>query len=63
MLISKRWYKDEKQCESTSILCQQSFIDGFQEFTDTTIYNETYLEMPYNIVNIPYECVYKSLNQ
>ncbi|CAG8787953.1 25411_t:CDS:2, partial [Racocetra persica] len=25
------------------------------EFTDTTIYNETYLEMTYNIVNIPYE--------
>ncbi|CAG8847778.1 27860_t:CDS:1, partial [Racocetra persica] len=33
------------------------------EFTNTTIYNETYIEMPYNIVNILYECVYKSLNQ
>ncbi|CAG8766844.1 3559_t:CDS:1, partial [Racocetra persica] len=35
----------------------------FQEFTDTTIYNETYLEILYNIVNIPYKRVYKSLNQ
>ncbi|CAG8806028.1 14635_t:CDS:1, partial [Racocetra persica] len=33
------------------------------KFTNTTIYNETYLEMPYNIVNIPYKRVYKSLNQ
>ncbi|CAG8767474.1 19194_t:CDS:1, partial [Racocetra persica] len=33
------------------------------KFTDTTIYNEAYLEMPYNIVNISYKRIYKSLNQ
>jgi hypothetical protein len=63
MLISKRWYNDEKQREPTSILCQQPFTDGFQEPSVNTLQTETFLEMPYKMVNIPYEHVYNSLNQ
>ncbi|CAG8853960.1 25890_t:CDS:2, partial [Gigaspora margarita] len=52
ILVSKCWYKDEKQVEPISTFQQQFFTD-----------DKVFLEIPYKIPNISYKHVHKSLNQ
>ncbi|KAF0356336.1 hypothetical protein F8M41_014774 [Gigaspora margarita] len=62
MLISKRWYINEKQVESESQTSQHPFIIGLDSTNNLTQANQSFPNLLFHVLNISFTDVHSNIN-